>query len=138
RVRLGCNPASAHEALVIGIDRDSKYNALDEPALGYVYGIHKNAPGEIMGFMALTVHTAGNPAAFAAPLRTALRGIDPNLRIYDMRTLREYAALSLWKVRWQAALIAAFGGQAIVLAAIGMYGVVAYSVAQRTREIGIR
>ena len=135
-VWLGCDVKKPRTvAEVVGVARDAKYASLDEPPQPFVY---RPLAQDWAGFMTLIVHTAGRPEQFTAPLRAALAGLDPTLRVYEIETLEECAAGSLFQVRWQAALLAVFGGLAMVLAAVGLYGVVAYTVAQQTRELGIR
>jgi predicted permease len=133
---FGSDPGTPTDMEVIGVVKDIKYtNLRDEiPPQAYIPYL----PSHFLGGMTVYVRTAADPNVLMNSIRSKVRDLDANLPIYDMRTTDEQITNSLAAQRMIASLSTVFGLLATTLAAVGLYGLMAYNVVQRTREIGIR
>jgi predicted permease len=137
RIKQGGRQSSQPWRTIVGVVRHVRYRTLESPSRVEFYWPYDQTSFPL-GSMSLAIHTSSDPRSLAGVVQRQVQALDPDQPAYRIRTMGELMSESMARRRLSMFLLAIFAGVALALAAVGIYGIMSYSVAQRAHEVGIR
>jgi len=137
RIKQGGGRSGNPWRTIVGVVRHVRYRTLESPSRVEFYWPFEQT-GFPLGTMSLAIHTASDPRSLATVVQRQVLALDPDQPVYRMLTMHELVSESMARRRLSMVLLAIFAGVALALAAVGIYGIMSYTVAQRLHEVGIR
>ena len=132
RLDLGCRRRESVE--VVGLARDAQFVSLGEPPKPHAY---RSFPQSYDGYQNIIVETDGS-ITMTETIRKSIVATNPGARVFAVKTLAGWVDQSYWQIRWEVSVLGAFASLALVLSAVGLYGMISYHVTLKRREIGVR